>query len=67
MEADQGESESGESQKSPALRKRLWVNPCGIHRTGPALRIAAPMWSGRIGDVGVKAMRGSGGFFRGGF
>jgi hypothetical protein len=27
--------------KEPALRKRLWVNPFGIHETGPALRKAS--------------------------
>src|SRR5271156_3707424 len=31
-------SSAAEKSKEPALRKGLWVNPLGIHGTGPALR-----------------------------
>jgi hypothetical protein len=33
---------AGEKSKEPAIRKGLWVNPYGIHGTGPALRKADP-------------------------
>ena len=33
-------SAGSETSKEPALRKGLWVNPGGIHETGPALRKA---------------------------
>jgi hypothetical protein len=29
--------------REPALRKGLWVNPLGIHETGPGLRKANPI------------------------
>src|SRR5271156_4337854 len=43
--------------KEPALRKRLWVNPSGIHETGPALRKAGP----RLRREFATAKRGSAG------
>jgi hypothetical protein len=49
-------------KKEPALPKGLWVNPFGIHGTGPALRKATAQFGGRHKNArrGKPALRKAG-------
>jgi hypothetical protein len=55
-------AERGRKSKETALREGLWVNPYGIHGTGPALRDANPVHTaGRFAATfGIRRLGGGG-------